>query len=235
MLTIGLDSRNNVRWRQVKHFPAVVAYQRRIGYGPLDAIFANTGALDADPKRYLRPAAQHMTDNPFVRLVCFFADWRESKHATDALDNGGFARAAPTNEYVQVRVEANAYAIEKPAFPAQGNQFHVFLGLEIPIGGIQSNARSGIEKRLPQSVDADFVHFDPAGGGPLVELVRSDDVLCINRGDCEAIFGGVGATVIGVFVLYDLAGVLRQVVNGTWDLNSQEILVLPSANPSLAP
>ena len=82
---------------------------------------------------------------------------------------------------------------------------------------------------------ADFVHLDPAGGGPLVELVRSDDVLCIDRGDCEAFFRGVGATVISVFVLYDLAGVLRQVVNGTWDLNGQEMFVPPSANPSLAP
>jgi hypothetical protein len=52
-----------------------------------------------------------------MRLAGFIADWVEAKEGADALDDRRLARAAATDEDIEVWVKVNTRAIEESPFP----------------------------------------------------------------------------------------------------------------------
>ena len=105
-----------------------------------------------------------MPQDAFVRLARVVADGVEGQHGTQALDDRQLAGAAPADEDVEIGVEVNGSAVEKAPFPSECNELRVLLRLKLAFLGIEADAGARIEEGLPQPLDAEFGHLDPAGG-----------------------------------------------------------------------
>jgi len=118
----------------------------------------------ANEQRDLRTVLQDMPHDAFVRLARVIADGVEGQHGTKALDDRRLAGAAPADEHVEIGVEVNGSAVEKAPFPSERNELRVLFPLKLALLRIESDAGARIEEGLPQPLDAEFGHLDPAGG-----------------------------------------------------------------------
>ena len=140
MLTEDLDARQDVRRRQARHLAHVVLHEGRIGNRALDAVLANRRSMRSNVQRDLGAVAQDVADDAFVGLARLVSAGIQSEHGADALDYRGLARAAAAHQYIQIGIEAHLRSVQKPPFPGQGEQLGVFLGLQLPLLGIEAYA-----------------------------------------------------------------------------------------------
>ena len=191
------------------------------------------GAAHADEQGDLGSVAQHVANDPIMRLARLVADRFKSERAADALDNGRLPGAAAPDENVQIGIEAHGHAVEETAFPPDRNDFHVLVGRKLAFLGIQANARARVQEGLAQPVYGNLLHLDPAGRRGRLKVAGLHDVLCVDDSDRNAVFGCVITTVVGVPVLEDFANVRLQIVSDAGDLDGEEALIPPCADPRL--
>ena len=141
----------------------------------------------------------------------------------------------PTSTFrlAQIGVEAHLRSVQTPPFPGQGEQLGVFLGLQLPVLGIEAYAGARIEECLPQTFDAHVRHLDPAGRGAVFEVVGLDDVPGVDGRDCKFLLRSIASTVVHVPVLDDLAQIVRQISYRSRNLNREEVLAPPRPNSGL--
>ena len=137
----------------------------------------------------------------------------------------------PADQDIEVRVQGNFRSIKEPTFPCKGNKFGMNLRLGI---AVQANPGSGIKERLPQTFKAHLGHLDPAGSGFMIQVIGFQDIFSVDRGHGQFHAGRMVAAIIGIRVFHDRTYVLRQISDGSWNLNSQKIGIAPCLDPRLA-
>jgi hypothetical protein len=139
------------------------------------------------------------------------------------------ARAAAADQHVEVGVEPNRCAVEEAALPGHRDELGVFFGLQLSFLRIQPNARTRVEKRLPQAIDAHLGHLDPARRGAILQVGCLHDVLGVDDGERQPLLGRLRTAVVRVPVLDDGPVFLGQVLHRPRDLNREEIRAVPGA------
>ena len=142
---------------------ALVTNHRRIGNSAIDPVFAGRRTMPPHQKRDLRPVPQHLPNDALVRPLCLFTDGIQAQHVAQALDDCRFSGAAPSDQHVEIRVQADGHAIQEPPLPAEGHQFAVLIRFRVVFPVIEADARAGVEERLPQALHAHLGHLDPTG------------------------------------------------------------------------
>ena len=235
VLAEDLDARQDVLRQQIRHFAGALPDQRRVGNRALDAVLARRRPVRAHQQRDAGAALEHLTNDSLVRLARLVAHGRETENGANALDHGRFSAPPPPDEHIQVWIEVDRCAIqEATTFPGERKQRRVFLARERSAAGVEAQARGGVEKRLPQALDADLRHLDPAGGRRVGKICRLNNILGVDHRNRQVRFRRVRACVVGVTIADDLLQVVRQIVDFARDLNGQQRFALPRPNARVA-
>ena len=197
MLAVDLYSTKDVLGRKVQHLACLrIAYDWWIGNCAIDSVLARSWAMASHHEGHLCTVSEYMLEDSSVDCPSLVPQRLQCKHMSQAFDDCRFARTPSTHKHVQIRIEAECSSVQEAPLPPNRDQLRMLLWRRL---AVQPDARAGIEKRLPQALDADLGHLDPAGRRWIGEIVRSCHVPSIHHRDGEVPFGRVRSGVVRGF------------------------------------
>jgi hypothetical protein len=225
MLTIDLYTWHDVARRKIEYLPLHIPYYRGIGESAFDTIDALRRTIRLHEKRDLRAALEHMTDNALVDFAGIFPEWLQPKDIAQTLNHCRFSRPTAADNDVQVLVEMDSLLIEEAPLPGYGYEFNMLLRWRI---GGKTDARDGVEERLPEPLNGDFRYFDIARRTRPREILRATDVLHIEDGN------GPLTPILRIFIFQDGAKVVWCCRYWTRKRAGKEMRGFPYSHPCLA-